>query len=651
MKKQAIVLILIALIALPLYAASTKISGMTDGSSSITSITEVPVVRGGANEKVTVQSLHNAAVLTADVTTTGIDSSMIPLTTGTTPKKWTLTYVWTWITTKLSTAAITIATISAGAGGFAVDADGDVTGKSFTTPQSAVNPDSQLLRGPGTNGRGVVIYGPATEPSASYGLQYTTTGPAVNDLMYLKDSTGTKFTVAYTSSPTMTAPNIGAATGTSLTLGTTAAGGTMTTVATEGAELAPALAGASGVNWTFSSGFDEYINPITGGIIDKKSDGTHTITPTAASAVEVGAVYRVVLTTVNSPTTSSVAGYFTITVGGQYGTTITPANATTYTQYFIASTTGNLIITPTNTSRFGISSISMTKLSSGSATVGNGMNITAGQLNLPAGSIGKPSINFGGDYGIYRGTTSLYITDAGTQRIIFGSDNINIYNAAGCLNLGTSDSTNVKLYREASNTAAFRNGTGQQKVEIYNTADSGVTTTNYERTTLTGVAGYSINRKAETAGTGADNLDILDTPAGTGGVGIQVETANVGGGLVTKVVTATTGALSGASGTITLGIPAGCRIKAVQLRVDTAITFADAGDNTWTAAYTNTPTTAICSGKAKAKDTVYNALHAAYEITTGTVAISITPSTSTFTAGVIRAVVYYETLNALSAAP
>jgi hypothetical protein len=100
MKKATIVLILSIFLTLPLYAASTKISGMTDGSSSITSITIVPVVRGGANEQVTVEALHNAAVLTADVTTTGIDSSMIPLTTGTTPKKWTLAYVYKWIKAK-----------------------------------------------------------------------------------------------------------------------------------------------------------------------------------------------------------------------------------------------------------------------------------------------------------------------------------------------------------------------------------------------------------------------------------------------------------------------------------------------------------------------------------------------------------------------
>ncbi|MGK3946325.1 hypothetical protein ABK046_49225, partial [Streptomyces caeruleatus] len=41
---------------------------------------------------------------------------------------------------------------------------------------------------------------------------------------------------------------------------------------------------------------------------------------------------------------------------------------------------------------------------------------------------------------------------------------------------------------------------------------------NFERLTLTGVAGTSVNITAETLGTGGDNLDIVLTPAGTGRV-------------------------------------------------------------------------------------------------------------------------------------
>ncbi len=112
------------------------------------------------------------------------------------------------------------------------------------------------------------------------------------------------------------------------------------------------------------------------------------------------------------------------------------------------------------------------------------------------------------------------------------------------------------------------------------------------------------------------------------------------GGFVVKSAEAVSSALSGASGSIAVNVPLGCRILGVQLRVDTLITSASA--TSWSAAYVNTPTTAICSGQAFAKNTKYNALHSAYEITTGVVTITITPNTGIFTAGVIRGIVYYE---------
>jgi hypothetical protein len=125
--------------------------------------------------------------------------------------------------------------------------------------------------------------------------------------------------------------------------------------------------------------------------------------------------------------------------------------------------------------------------------------------------------------------------------------------------------------------------------------------------------------------------------------------ANSGGGLIQKVVEAVSPALSGPTGTITLGIPAGDRIKAIQLRVDTLITI-DAVGTTWSAVYINTPSTAICTGQPLTKNTVFNAIHPAYEITTGTVAITIAANAGNFTAGVVRAIVYYDELDPMSAA-
>jgi len=78
-------------------------------------------------------------------------------------------------------------------------------------------------------------------------------------------------------------------------------------------------------------------------------------------------------------------------------------------------------------------------------------------------------------------------------------------------------SADLYLYRDAAATLAQRNGTTQQIFRLYNTyTDS----SNYERLTLTGVAGTSVNITAETLGTGADNINIVLTPAGTGVVSV-----------------------------------------------------------------------------------------------------------------------------------
>jgi hypothetical protein len=71
----------------------------------------------------------------------------------------------------------------------------------------------------------------------------------------------------------------------------------------------------------------------------------------------------------------------------------------------------------------------------------------------------------------------------------------------------------ILLTTDAAATLAQRNGTTQQIFRLYNTYTDA---SNYERLTLTGVAGTSVNITAETLGTGGDNLDIVLTPAGTG---------------------------------------------------------------------------------------------------------------------------------------
>ena len=97
---------------------------------------------------------------------------------------------------------------------------------------------------------------------------------------------------------------------------------------------------------------------------------------------------------------------------------------------------------------------------------------------------------------------------------IFSLDHTGFINAHSFKgNLFVGQSEDVPLVRDAAATLAQRNGTNQQIFRLYNTYTD---ESNYERLTLTGGAGTSVNITAETLGTGGDNLDIVLTPAGTG---------------------------------------------------------------------------------------------------------------------------------------
>jgi hypothetical protein len=129
-------------------------------------------------------------------------------------------------------------------------------------------------------------------------------------------------------------------------------------------------------------------------------------------------------------------------------------------------------------------------------------------------------------------------------------------------------------------------------------------------------------------------------------IGFVVTLAGTTGGFSRCVAEAAV-LLAGASGSIAIGVPKGARILGIQLRVDTLIASADGG-TTWKADYVNTPTTAICTAQAFAKNTKVDAIHPAYEITTDVVSITITPDAGTFSAGIVRAIVYYENITAMA---
>ena len=145
-----------------------------------------------------------------------------------------------------------------------------------------------------------------------------------------------------------------------------------------------------------------------------------------------------------------------------------------------------------------------------------------GALTLPAGTVSAPSLTFtgaGATTGFYSaGSNNVSLAVNGSQ--VF-SANDGIIWAEGVTGLGIVNALfiggagDLRLQRDAAATLAQRNGTTQQIFRLYN---SYTDSSNFERLTLTGVAGTSVNITAETLGTGADNLDLLLTSAGTGSV-------------------------------------------------------------------------------------------------------------------------------------
>lgn len=372
---------------------------------------------------------------------------------------------------------------------------------------------------------------------------------------------------------------------------------------------------------------------------------TTALTATPSETIVAGTTYRVTITGTGG------GGTATWTFAGYSGTPIAASGSIAIENYFVASNTNVLVITPASGCTVSISSITIEKLtsSSGNAYIGGNLyvrspfytqQIIAGVDN---GAPGYPNITLQ--------SNALGVALYGRSNCSFRVGIDSIYASIPSTGSVGIVGTDVLFTRMAADTLAMRRSAYQQSFQIYNTADATGTNTNYERGVYHGVAGYSINRTAQSAGTGADNLDVLDTPAGAGGVGVRPPTEATGGGFVTRVANGSV-TLSGASGTITLSpvIPTGSRIRSIQLRVNTAITSGD-GATTWTAAYTNTPTTAIGSGYAFTKNTKPYIIHAAHEKTTDAVAITVTPNSGTFSAGVVEAFVYYEDFVALADAP
>lgn len=153
-----------------------------------------------------------------------------------------------------------------------------------------------------------------------------------------------------------------------------------------------------------------------------------------------------------------------------------------------------------------------------------GTTITATQKFLAAdGTSGAPAIAFSSDTGLgfYRPSTSMIAVrsnSAGRQAIVSFSAAVGMVLPADMAFSFASGGAptsmgDVVLRRQAANILAQHNGAAAQEYQLYGTRTDA---SNYERLVARTVAGSKATIAVETAGTGADNLDLELVPAGTG---------------------------------------------------------------------------------------------------------------------------------------
>jgi len=148
-----------------------------------------------------------------------------------------------------------------------------------------------------------------------------------------------------------------------------------------------------------------------------------------------------------------------------------------------------------------------------------------GALTLPAGAVGAPSLMFtgaGATTGVYSaGLNDLSFAVNGVKR---GTFNVDGFTATGGLQTSNTDGflrfglsgADIFLVRASTTRLQVRTQASSPiALELYSLFTDA---SNYERLTLTGVAGTSVNITAESLGTGSANLDVVITPKGTGAV-------------------------------------------------------------------------------------------------------------------------------------
>jgi len=194
----------------------------------------------------------------------------------------------------------------------------------------------------------------------------------------------------------------------------------------------------------------------------------------------------------------------------------------------VADTTGNLTGPSGGFSIIGGTAATDDLILDGSAGTAGSVTVTeAGYLRVPNGTSSAASIGTAATNGMFFGAADAAIDFVANGVFVarLNSAGLVLGNALSTPSISFADSapaaaSTVNIAREAAGTLALGLGGQQMALRVYNLG-AGLTSTNYERLTLSGVAGASVDIKAETAGSGADDLDINLTSAGNGGVAFR----------------------------------------------------------------------------------------------------------------------------------
>jgi hypothetical protein len=150
-----------------------------------------------------------------------------------------------------------------------------------------------------------------------------------------------------------------------------------------------------------------------------------------------------------------------------------------------------------------------------------------GEVNVNANLRATGALYFNGaDSGFANGTgAAVDIRRAGTTQVRLTGSEMRI--GSQPIGWGTGiGSEDLYLYRDAAAVLAVRNSTNAQTLRVYGTYTDA---SNYTRAALNDDGAGTVALTAETLGTGADNIGINLTPAGTGDVSVTSGNLSVAG--------------------------------------------------------------------------------------------------------------------------